>query len=119
MQEQHPEETMSEDNRATSDDVGERLARLEAAVAAMADEVRTRRLVVVDGHGDRRVVAEVVDATAEVRLELPAPPHRPRTSVLVFANPGDPVVGLDPGVGVQLWVDGEEVDRLVAWRDPS
>ena len=92
------------------------MTRLETAVAALAAEIQTRRLVVVDDRGRPRIVAEVVGSTAEVRLDLPGDGDQPAMSVLVFANPGDEAVGLGPGVGVQLWVDGDEVDRLVVWR---
>ncbi|HVX20334.1 MAG TPA: hypothetical protein VHB02_03195 [Acidimicrobiales bacterium] len=105
------------DQRKTDGDLGERVARLEAAVAALGAEVRTGRLVVVDQQARPRIVAEVVDGTAEVRLDLPGGGDRSALSVLVFANPGDRELDLAPGVGVQLWVDGDEVDRLVAWGE--
>jgi hypothetical protein len=87
----------------------QRVAALEAGLAAALDrlgaELRTARLVVIDGSGAERIVGEVVDGTAELRLDLPgtAPPRR--TSLLVFASPS----GVEPGeaVGLQLWVGGE------------
>jgi len=103
--------------RPGSPDREDRLAGLEAAVAAMAAEIHTKRLVVMDDDGRDRIVAEVAGTVAEVRLDLPAGDRHPAMSVLVFANPGDADLDLGPGVGVQLWVDGEEVTRLVAWSD--
>lgn len=97
--------------------LGDRVAKLEAAVAAFETEVRTRCLVVTDHHDAERIVGEVVGSTAEVRMDLPRQTDGERSSVLVFANPGDKRTGLAPGVGVQLWIDGVAVDELTAWAE--
>lgn len=95
-----------------------RVERLEHAVAGRGDEVRTRRLVVVDHQGTERIVDEVVpDGSAEVRMDLPGQPAGARTALLLFANPGEEASGLPSGVGVQVWVDGDAVRELGAWSD--
>ncbi len=84
--------------------------RLEQVVADQGSEVRTRRLVVVNHQDTERIVGEVVpDGTAEVRMDLPGRPVGERTSLLLFANPGDEASWLPSGVGVHLWVDGDAV----------
>ena len=80
-------------------------------------EVRTRRLVVVDDNDRARVVAEVRRDVAGLHVDVPHRPGAGQTSVLVFAAPVDRLMGFGPGAGLQLWVDGEEVDRLEVWRD--
>jgi hypothetical protein len=78
-------------------DIEARLAALERLVRAMADEIRTGRIVVVDDRGRARVVTEIVGETAELRLELPdRVPDRPAD------GPADgPAAGpaADPGDG--------------------
>lgn len=103
--------------RCTTNDLEGRLERLEAAQAALGAEIRTRRLVVTDGEGTDRIVGEVVGTTAELRLGLPGSPEGRRTSVLVFANPGDKAVALGCGVGLQVWLEGDVVHELAAWRE--
>ena len=121
-----------------------RLAALEEAVAAMATEVRTRRLVVSAGPGMPRVVAEVVRGTAELRVELPPGGDGVRAATVLFASAAVPAAepgrgragaagarplgkaagvappdagdtGLGPGVGLQLWAEGDAVAELDAW----
>jgi hypothetical protein len=95
-----------------------RLARLEEALEALGREVRTRRLVVLDGAGSPRIIAEVADGVAEVRVELGPSPAGARPAVLVFAADGTVGgLGLDPAVGVQLWADGDGVVELAASPD--
>lgn len=95
-----------------------RLARVEAAVEALGREVRTQRLVVDDGAGAPRVIAEVVDGVAEVRVELGPSPAGSRPAVLVFAADGTGGgLGLDPAIGVHLWADGDGVVELAASPD--
>lgn len=36
----------------------------------------------------------------------------------MFANPGDLVYGLPPGVGMQLWLGGDAVRRFDVWASP-
>jgi len=80
-------------------DAERRLARLEAAVAALSLEVRTRRLVVCDSSGAERIVGEVVDGQTELRLSCgdqasqtagsdgwhPARPARPEPTITTFS----------------------------------
>ncbi len=114
-----------------------RLAALERSVRAMADEIRTRRLVVVDDLGRVRLVAEVVGETTELRLELPgAPGDRAadaddgaasrsgagRAAVVLHATPSTvdgPDDGLGPAVGIQLWADGDSVVEIDSWPGPD
>jgi hypothetical protein len=77
------------------------------------DEIRTRRLVVVDDQGQERVVAQVVWGTAELRVGLPGT----GSEVVLFASPGRH--GLDPGLGLQLWAGGQSVLELDAWPGPG
>lgn len=92
-----------------------RIARLEAALANLSSEVRTRRLVVTDDRDGERIVAEVVGGTAELSVELPRCRPGRRSAVLVFANPHDEELGLPAGLGMQLWVDGDAVDEFGTW----
>lgn len=94
-----------------------RVEDLEEAGRCLRTEVRTRRLVVVDDHDRPRVVAEVRRDVAELHVDVPRRPGGGHTSVLMFAAPVDRLMGFGQGMGVQLWVDGEEVDRLEVWRD--
>jgi hypothetical protein len=103
--------------RCTTNDLEGRVERLEATIAALSEESRTRRLVVTDEAGKERIVGEVVGAAAELRLDLPGSQEARRTSVLVFANPGDEATALGSGVGVQLWSVGNMVHELVVWGD--
>ena len=104
-----------EENIEQTEDMAARLARVEAALSDLGHEVRTRRLVIVDDDGQERIVGEVVRGTAELSIDLPGQPHGRRSSVLVFANPGDEELALPPGLGVQLWVEGDAVDELGTW----
>ncbi len=94
-----------------------RVEDLEDADRYLRMEVRTRRLVVIDDNDRARVVAEVRRDVAELHVEVPGRPGEAPTSVLLFAAPVDRLMGFGPGVGVQRWVHGEEVDRLEVWRD--
>jgi hypothetical protein len=88
-------------------------------------EVRTRRLVVCDEDDRERIVAEVRNGQAQVRLSFvgPAPPAgptavgggAPSASVVVFACPADGELG--PLAGLQVWADGDVVAAIEAWRD--
>lgn len=114
--EEHDDWSEKMQQRYTTSDLEARVERLEAAVAASSEETRTRRLVVTDEAGKERIVGEVVGTTAELRLDLPGPQEDRRTSVLVFANPGDKATNLGSGVGIQVWLNGEMVDELSVWR---
>jgi hypothetical protein len=96
-----------------------RVRKLERAIEGQALEVRTRRLVVIDRDGAERIVGEVGGhGTAELRMDLPGCLPRRRSSVVMFANPGDLVYDLPPGVGVQLWLDGDAARRFDVWASP-
>ena len=95
--------------------VEERLRRLEAFMLGSRAEVRTRRLVVTDGDDRERIVGEVAGNTAELRVDLPERTTEGRSSVLCFANAGDPELDLGWGLGIQLWVEGEVVDEVTDW----
>lgn len=92
---------------------------------APLDEIRTRRLVVCDDEGRERIVAEVRNGQAQLRLSFVGPslpPRRtahtdgaPRASVVVFACPADGDLG--PLAGLQVWADGDVVAAVEAWRD--
>lgn len=128
-----PEGTGSNEGMGTE----ARLAALERLVDAMATEITTRRLVVVDDRGRTRMVAEVNRDTAELCLQLPgderwvaeaggrggdAPGAPGRTGVVLYATPPDTDgdeghLGLGPSVGLQLWAGGDSVTELDAWPD--
>ncbi len=96
-----------------------RVRKLERTLEGQVFEVRTRRLVVVDPDGAERIVGEVAShGTAELRMDLPGRLPGRRTSVLMFANPGDLVYDVPPGVGVQLWLDGNAARRFDVWANP-
>jgi hypothetical protein len=99
-----------------------RLAALERAVEATGAELRTRRLVVVDAEGHERIVGEVCQGTAELRLEIPGGRPGSRSAVVLFASPlvpgPDPGgAGFGPAVGIQLWAEGDAVAEIDAWPD--
>lgn len=105
-------------------DLDRRVGELERWREELATELRTRRLVVAEMSpetpGAARIVAEVHDRRAELRLEQPGS-HAPHsTDVVLFADPG----GADPGdadlgggQGLQLWAEGEVMVELNLWRD--
>jgi hypothetical protein len=76
-------------------------------------ETRTRRLVVVDSEGYERIVGEVVNGHAELRLDLPGTAEGHRSSVLLFTRVRDRDIG--PGLGVEVWLNGDSVLALGAW----
>ena len=93
--------------------IEERLATGERAVAAWGNVVRTRRFVVTDDSGAERIVGEVVNGNAELRIELTGDRPEHSASVVIYACP-DPD-GLGSAVGVQLWAAGNAVAELNAW----
>lgn len=101
------------------DDIVGRMADLEAGLerldVRLEEGVTTRRLAIVDSSDRERLVAEVVDDTLELRIDLPRSREGRRTSLLCFATPG--LDQLCAGVGVQLWVDGDIVDEMAWWAD--
>jgi hypothetical protein len=95
-----------------------RLARVEEAIESMGREVRTRRLVVHDDTGSPRIIAEVLNGVAELRVELGPSPAGAGPAVLVFAADGaGGDLGLGPAVGVHVWADGDAVVELGASPD--
>jgi hypothetical protein len=94
--------------------VEDRLAALEAVVGT--GEVRTRRLVVTDDDGQRRIVAEVVHGHADLRVQM-ADAARGEGSMVMLSAGSDP--GLGPMVGVHLWAEGNRVAGFSAWRDDT
>ena len=76
-----------------------------------ATEVRTRRLVISDDQDRPRIVAEVVEGVAEVRVET----DDPDTHVLVYA--GSRAGFGSEGLGVDVFVNGNSVARIHAWPE--
>jgi hypothetical protein len=74
-------------------------------------EITTRRLIVADSDDRPRIVAEVVNEVAELRVST----LDPATYVLMYAGPVS--VGGPDGIGVDLFVHGDSVARLQAWAD--
>lgn len=111
----HPEGT-AEHGR-----VEPRLASLEQAVAAMATEIRTRRLIIVDASGSERIIGETRHGTAELRVENPGEEKDgTESAVAIFASPvttgPDPGgTGLGPAVGIHLLAEGDAVAEFDAW----
>jgi hypothetical protein len=117
-----------EPDRDGQDQVLNRLERLENLVAgvdrairAFADEVRTRRILVVDNDDNPRIVGEVSGDVAELRLELPSTDQEQGPELLLFAvgssHPGP--IELGPAVGLQLRAQGRAVYELDTWPDPD
>lgn len=94
--------------------IEDRLAVLEAAVAAGRTALRTRRLVVTDEGDEERIVGEVVNGHAELRVERGGEAETHSTAVALYAwNDAE----LDPAVGVHLLGGGNSVAALHAQRD--
>jgi|SRR5271155_5518293 len=99
-------------------DLARRVGSLERALQNIGEEVRTTRLVIVDGDENQRIVAEIADDVAELRLQLP--PRTPEgntgasTAMVVFAAPNglgrlEDRAAAGRSLGVQLWVEGNAV----------
>jgi len=67
---------------------------------AVVDELRVRRLVVVDEQGRERIVGQVVDGRVTLEVVL-ADSGQGRSSVLRYAAPQD-FAGLGPGLGARF-----------------
>jgi hypothetical protein len=78
------------------------------------DEVRTRRLVVVDEAGEERIVATVDRGLATLQVLVAGCPDGEETMVDISAS-DDPEFG--PSIGVHLCARGDEVAVFTAWRD--
>jgi hypothetical protein len=68
-------------------------------------EIRARRLAVVDDCNAERIIAEVANGQAEVRLEL-SQQGQPLTGAVLYAAPDGGDMDLGPMLGLQLWADG-------------
>lgn len=73
------------------------------------DELRVRRLTVVDEHGVERVVAEVKRGAAELRVELPG------EAIVTLVAASD--LHLGPIAGLHLSADGDSVAELLTFRE--
>lgn len=80
------------------------------------DEIRTRRLVVVDDGGAERIVAEVAGSMAEVRVALPDVDGH-TGSVQIYAAEHDGQGDLGPMLGLQVWADGNVRAGIDVWPE--
>jgi hypothetical protein len=94
-----------------------RIAGQEEMTAAASDEVRTRRLVIVDSDGTQRIVGEIASGCAELRIELPGEPGS-HSGVVIYAIAGDERVPA-ASIGIQLWARGDSVAEFEASPDDS
>lgn len=99
----------------TLEKLHESVDELRTSVARIADEVRTRRLAIVDGSERERMVAEISEGVLEVRMDLPPGDRGRRTALVCFTAP--PTAELGAGLGAQLWVDGNLVGEVGWWAD--
>ena len=89
-----------------------RPAAAEAALVALSQEVRTRRLVVVDDRDRERIVAELVGDDAFLRLELLRPEGEGTTGLVLSVTTGGDVDSPEGaelaagGAGAELAADG-------------
>lgn len=86
----------------------ESMSTLPASTQVL-DELRVRRLAVVDEHGVECVVAETRGGAAELRLELPD------QAVVTLVAASDPQLG--SLVGLHISADGDSVAELLAYRE--
>jgi hypothetical protein len=103
-------------NRPISATVSPRLERWEQAVAApdgkdqpTVDEVRTRRLTVVDEDGSERAIIQISHGHIELRLLTEDEVNR--CELLAFA--GEQVPGI-LAAGIELWINGNSVSGFSA-----
>jgi hypothetical protein len=93
------------------------LTEIGRTVGAFENEIRTRRLVIVDDTDHPWIVGEVSAEAAELRLELPTLSGTQGPELLLFAlagtHPGP--VDLGPGIGLQLRAHGQAIFELDAW----
>jgi hypothetical protein len=99
--------------------IDKRIEALEGSIERLKSEVRTSRVVVEDDEGRPRVVIETVDGAAELRLELPGSAEGKRTALLLFSAEGRESTGYAAAIGLELWVEGNEVSAYAAWRHPD
>lgn len=96
-------------NKKAHKTVDQRVEALEAAIASMRGEVRTRRVVVVDQDGNERIDAHVLDKAGEAVLRVNASED---TFVSVVGNPGDAAYA--PYAGVWVWANAHDCVELCA-----
>ncbi len=85
------------------EDLAELVTTLQARVDALDDEVRTRRVVVIDGAGRPRVVLSADPGVASVRVDA----EGADPSIELYAV--DAIDADGPEVGVALVVEGDVV----------
>ena len=83
---------------------------------ATTEEVRTRRLVVVDEGGEPRIVATVDRSHASLRVLVAGCERGEETMVDISAG-DDPEFG--PTIGVHLCGRGDEMAVMSVWRDDT
>ena len=105
---------MEAESAIATTDVLERVACLERALTALATELRTRRVVVVDDESAERVVIDTVDDVAEVRVFVPGTAPGKSCMAALFAAAVTSDGGL--GAGLQVVAEGDNVIELAAWR---
>lgn len=94
-------------------------ASLSEQMANEQEEVRTKRLVVLDHQDRERIVAEVIDGFAELRMDLPDSVSGSRTGVVIFTHSEQDDRELGSAIGVQLWAEGNAIIELTLWQSPS
>jgi hypothetical protein len=96
--------------------VERRLGELDGALRGLADEVRTRQLIVVDDEDRPRIVGEVFGDAAELRIELPGIGSLSGPELVLFGvSEGHPTGDeLGPAVGFQLRANGQALFELDA-----
>ena len=99
-------------------EVETRLAALEQAVTDSASVVRTGRLE-VGGPGGVQIVGEVRSGTAELRVQCGDDSSDTRSAVVLYAHPSDAPEGPGPGVGLQLWAEGDAIGELDVLPDAA
>src|SRR5882762_10115072 len=87
-----------------------RVAALERAVADLGVTLHTRRLVLADEEGHERIVMHTERGVAEVRIVVPGREPGRSCMVALFASPSEG--DTSPGVGIQVWADGDTVAEL-------
>lgn len=91
-----------------------RIEQLERAVHTFQEVVRTRKLEVIDDEGAARIVGEVVDGAAELRLHLVAGHKAQEASVVIYCCPDRDDLGA--ALGIQIWAGGNVIAELDVWE---
>jgi hypothetical protein len=108
MAESGPEDTIGEEQLAA------RVDAVERAIGSLRQEIRTRRLAILDADGAERLRAEVIDGVVELQLLVSGGPNS-TDGVVLFAVPASEE--MPPGSGLQLWSGGDVVAELEWWED--